>query len=76
MSELVGRWLVDAGLKTGRYDGVGAHCLRRTCATRLLSDGAKITSVQQVLRHQSIQTTSRYLRRCDVEELRDVVERR
>ena len=76
VSELVGRWLVDAGLKTSRYDGVGAHCLRRTCATRLLADGAKITSVQQVLRHQSIQTTSRYLRRADVEELRDVVERR
>ena len=75
VSELVGVWLADAGLKSSRYDGVGAHCLRRTCATRLLAEGHQITSVQSVLRHQSIQTTSRYLRRVDVESLRSVVER-
>jgi integrase/recombinase XerD len=73
VSEMVGGWLVEAGVKQGRHDGLGAHALRRTCATELLKR-ATIRQTQAVLRHQSLQSTSRYLRWSDAEELRAVVD--
>lgn len=75
MSELLAAWMRDAGIKRRRLDGRGAHALRRTCATQLLDDGANVRQVQAVLRHQSMATTSRYLRRADAEELRSILER-
>lgn len=73
ISEMVGGWLRDAGLKHSRHDGIGAHALRRTCATELLQRGT-IRQVQAVLRHASLSSTERYLRRSDAEELRGLVE--
>jgi integrase len=75
MSELLAQWMRDAGIKRRRLDGRGAHALRRTCATSLLADGANVRQVQAVLRHQSMATTARYLRRADAEELRSILER-
>lgn len=65
----------EAGLKHHRYDGRGAHALRRTCATELLASGASITEVQAVLRHQSLRSTQHYLARPNAERLRAAVER-
>lgn len=73
ISECVGAWLVQAGVKRGRYDGIGAHALRRTCATELLERGT-IRQVQAVLRHASLTSTERYLRRSEAEELRGLVD--
>jgi integrase len=73
VSEMVGAWLRDAGLKRDRYDGIGAHALRRTCATELLQRG-NIRQVQAVLRHASLTSTERYLRRSEAEELRQLVD--
>ena len=75
ISEMVGAWMLEAGLKTGRYDGIGAHALRRTCATDLLDRGANLRQVQAVMRHESLASTQRYLRRAEAEELRSIVER-
>lgn len=72
ISECVGAWLADAGIKQGRHDGIGAHALRRTCATRLLKDH-DVRRVQAVMRHESIQSTARYLKWADAEELRAVI---
>jgi site-specific recombinase XerD len=73
ISEMVGGWLRDAGLKRDRFDGIGAHALRRTCATELLQRG-NIRQVQAVLRHASLTSTERYLRRSEGEELRGLVD--
>lgn len=73
ISESVGGWLRDAGIKQGRHDGIGAHALRRTCATDLLQRG-NIRQVQAVLRHASLTSTERYLRRSEAEELRGLVD--
>ena len=73
ISESVGAWLREAGIKQGRHDGIGAHALRRTCATELLQRGT-IRQVQAVLRHASLTSTERYLRRSEAEELRTLVD--
>jgi site-specific recombinase XerD len=76
VSQLVARIATDAGVKRGAYDGRGAHGLRRTCATELLDSGANIRQVQAVLRHASLSSTERYLRRSTAQELRGVMEGR
>ena len=49
--------LVDAGLSSNRLT---AHSLRHTAATLMLKNGAKLTEVQQVLRHRNLNTTMVY----------------
>lgn len=75
VSELMAEAIRGAGLKRHPHDGRGAHALRRTCATEMLSSGASITEVQAVLRHQSLRSTQHYLGRPDAERLRAAVER-
>ena len=74
ISDLFRVWMTDAGIKTRAYDGHNAHALRRTCATTLLDNGATVRQVQAVLRHESLQSTARYLRMSECEELRPIVE--
>lgn len=76
VSDLVRRWMRDAGVKIVARDGMSGHALRRTCASDLLDGGAHIRQVQQVLGHASIATTERYLRRQDAKDLRSIVEGR
>lgn len=75
ISEMVSDWMLAAGVKQGNRDGRGAHALRRSCATDLLERGANVRQVQAVMRHESLATTQRYLRRAECEELRGVLER-
>lgn len=49
------RWLRHAGLH------VSAHQLRHTFATRLLWAGADIKQIQELMGHESLATTERYL---------------
>jgi site-specific recombinase XerD len=49
-------WLVKRGV-----EGLHAHRLRHTFATRLIDSGAHIRRVQKMMGHESIETTSRYL---------------
>lgn len=76
VSDLVRRWMSDAGVKAGARDGMSGHALRRTCASDLLDGGANIRQVQAVLGHASIATTERYLRRSDAADLRAVMDGR
>jgi integrase/recombinase XerD len=50
------------------------HALRHTCATHLLQGGADLRHVQELLGHQSMQTTAIYTR-VAIKDLRDVIEK-
>lgn len=53
---------------------VTPHKLRHTFATQLLSKGANVREVQELLGHSNLGTTEIYLH-CDVDRLRGAVER-
>ncbi len=61
ISNMMRRWMLDAGVKGAPRDGRSAHALRHTCATDVLRSGADVRQVQQLLGHSSLQTTQRYL---------------
>jgi integrase len=52
--------VVKAAALRADLDGVNAHRLRHTAATQMLSNGADLTEIGQVLRHTSVLTTSIY----------------
>jgi integrase len=70
ISILVSRWMDQAGIKGGRYDGVSAHALRHTAASNLLDGCGNVRLVQEFLGHASLSTTERYLRRHSRAEMR------
>lgn len=66
VSGIVNRALGRAGLNPVNR---GAHLLRHSLATNLLRNGASLTQIGQVLRHQQTQTTEIYAK-VDVKALR------
>ena len=62
MSQMVSRWVRDAGLKQAPWDGRSAHALRHSTAERLYQAGTDLRVIQSVLGHQHAVTTWRYLR--------------
>lgn len=71
VTELVSRWMLDAGVKRNARDGRSAHALRHTAALSWLDQGADPHLIQQGLGHASIGTTWDYLRRtAQAEKLR------
>ena len=53
---------------------ISAHVLRHSCATHLLKGGADVRHVQELLGHESLQSTQLYTR-VGVEDLRAVLAR-
>lgn len=76
ISELVGGWMRDAGVKTGRFDGVSAHALRHTAGSDVLEQSGNLRAVQEMLGHASLTTTQIYLRRASLGQLRQAMEGR
>lgn len=50
---------------------IGAHSLRRSCATELLRKGVSLANIADFLGHQDLSTVSVYAK-CSVQSLRDV----
>jgi integrase/recombinase XerD len=57
ISTIVRRALERAGLNPARK---GAHLLRHSLATQLLQNGASLSEIGELLRHQNIETTRIY----------------
>lgn len=76
VSDMVRKWMRDAGVKQAANDGVSGHGLRRTCASDMLDNGAVPTDVQTVLGHANLATLNPYLRRRSGTALRSAMEGR
>ena len=59
--DTLGKALKLATRKAGLHKRVTAHTLRHSFATNLLASGASITQVQELLGHNSVETTQVYL---------------
>jgi integrase/recombinase XerD len=54
VSRYVSKWMREAGVPGS------CHTLRHTCATHMLDGGADIRFIQQLLGHESLETTAIY----------------
>lgn len=68
---LIKRYLKEAGITK---EHVGVHSLRHTFSVSLLSNGVNLFSIQKLLGHSKLETTSKYLHVIDA-DLRDAVNR-
>lgn len=65
-----------SGVKVRAGDSVGAHSLRHTAATSWYESSGDVLAVRDLLGHESLATTQRYVRGMNVERLRAAVEGR
>ena len=62
-------YMEAAGIERNGWDGKSFHALRRTAGTNMLVSGTPVPMVAQILGHNSIESTKRYLS-LDTERLR------
>jgi integrase/recombinase XerD len=65
LSRYVSKWMREAGVPGS------CHTLRHTCATHMLDGGADIRFIQQLLGHESLETTAIYTE-VSIRQLQDV----
>jgi site-specific recombinase XerC len=65
-----------SGVKVAAWDGMSGHALRHTCATEVLDSCHDLRAVQELLGHDSLQSTQVYLGRFGAERLRAAMEGR
>lgn len=76
VSRLVSGWMAEAGIKSRPRDGVSAHALRHTAATDVLERSGDLRAVQELLGHAQISTTSIYIGKGNLSQLREAMEGR
>jgi len=76
VGRLVSAVAYRAGVKLRARDGVSTHSLRHTCATDVYRITRDVEVVKDMLGHQSLNATALYVRRLDVERLREGMEGR
>lgn len=69
MVHILRKYISFAGLQTPKSEHFGLHSLRSTLARTMLESGAPLPVISDVLGHESLQTTSIYLK-IDIEGLR------
>lgn len=75
VSNYMGAWMRAAGVKRKPYDGRSGHTLRHTAATDALRSGVDVRTVQAMLGHANLSSTSWYLRPGDRPDMLKAVER-
>lgn len=63
-------YMEAAGMKREGWDGKSFHALRRTAGTKMVTSGTPVSTVAQVLGHNSIESSKRYIS-LDTERLRE-----
>lgn len=61
VTQMVGQWMKDAGVKGQAWDGKSAHALRHTGASNMAEGGADVLAISRVLGHSNLNTTQIYL---------------
>lgn len=74
ISQMVGEWMRDAGIKRGPRDGVSGHALRHTGASDVLDACGDLRVVQEYLGHAHLSSTQVYLRRAGLAKQREAVD--
>lgn len=72
ISELMYR----AGCKTGPFDGMSGHALRRSCGTETYESSHDIRAVRDLLGHVDYSSLKAYVDRADVANISDAVQSR
>lgn len=73
LSNYMAEWMRAAGVKHSKRDGVSAHALRHTAASDVLDRCGDLRVVQEMLGHAQLATTSIYLRRANLGQMRDAM---
>lgn len=73
LSNYMSEWMRAAGVKRARRDGVSAHALRHTAASDVLDRCGDLRVVQEMLGHAQLSTTSIYLRRANLGQMREAM---
>lgn len=76
ISKMVGAWMVAAGVKYGRFDGISAHALRHTAASDVLEECGDLRVVMEMLGHLHLSSTAIYLKRAGIPKMRAAMEGR
>lgn len=64
------KYMEAAGIERTGWDGKSFHALRRTAGTKMVTSGVPVSTVAQVLGHNSIESSKRYIS-LDTERLRE-----
>lgn len=62
LTQMVARWMTDAGVKRAAWDGKSAHACRHTMASDMAERGASILEIQRALGHDNLSSTQIYLK--------------
>lgn len=73
ISGMVSEWMRAAGVKRRARDGRSAHAFRHTAASDVLDRCPDLRVVQQMLGHAHLTTTTIYLRRASMGQLREAM---
>jgi site-specific recombinase XerD len=74
-TRLAYEWIRQRGAKAGLHKSLHPHVLRHSYATHLLSSGANLRTLQELLGHQSLQATEKYTH-VSIGQLAEMMEKR